>query len=347
VTAKKLRHSHDGHAERGFAMINDMASLKQAMEQMDADDVVVAQAAKDRAAHILSDARLNFAKLAELIEQRRLLLRPKILASIKRMDQPASLGDAAFRDTGASLRKEGQSFRQIADALELTGATAADFEEPSHRGELLHQVEFHGERDDPASSSAPPLMTHAALYPLRHPIRFLVIAVLSVMLFNALRDLATSGRQIPGYRASIAARQHVDAAMSSVKRVMRSPEEAGTPPAPPAPIPSASPAEQPLTTPPAGPANSSAPATAAPSTNESPAPTAKAAPSAPAPSTSTPPHIEAKSASPSAPTANDTPRTARSRIFDDLMPDRLRRNSRLSGPCTGGAGGCYWGGGQY
>jgi hypothetical protein len=29
------------------------------------------------------------------------------------------------------------------------------------------------------------------------------------------------------------------------------------------------------------------------------------------------------------------------------MPDRFRRNSRLSGPCTGGAGGCYWGGGQY
>ena len=93
MTAKKSRHSHDGRAKRGLAMINDMASLKQAMEQMDSDDVVVAQAAKDRAAHILSEAGLNFAKLAELIEQRRLLLRPRILASIKRMDQPASLGD--------------------------------------------------------------------------------------------------------------------------------------------------------------------------------------------------------------------------------------------------------------
>jgi len=328
-------------------MINDMASLKQAMQQMDADDVVVAQAAKDRAVHILSDAGLNFAKLAELIEQRRLLLRPKILASIKRMDQPASLGDAAFRDTGASLRKEGQSFRQIADALELTGATASDFEQPSHRGELPHRMEFDARQDDPASSSAPPLMTHAALYPLRHPIRFLVIAVLSVMLFNALRDLATSGRQIPGYRASIAARQHVDAAISSVKRVMRPSDEAGTPPTPPAAIPSASSAEQPITSPPAGAANSPAPATAAPSTNESPAPTAKAAPSAPVPPTPTPPRTEARSTSPSAPTANDTPRTARQRVFDDLMPDRFRRNSRLSGPCTGGAGGCYWGGGQY
>src|SRR3984957_15518317 len=265
-------------------MINDMASLKQAMEQMDADDVVVAQAAKDRAAHILSDARLNFAKLAELIEQRRLLLRPKILASIKRMDQPASLGDAAFRDTGASLRKEGQSFRQIADALELNGTTMSNFEQPAHRGELLHQAEFHRERDDPASMSAAPLMTHALLYPLRHPIRFLVIAVLGVMLFNAVRDLVASGRQIPGYRASIAARQHVDAAMSSVKRVMRPPEEAGTPPTPPAPIPSASSGEQPPTSPSAGPAPPPAPGTAA-SSNESapptPSPSATANPSAP------------------------------------------------------------------
>jgi hypothetical protein len=330
-------------------MINDMASLKQAMEQMDADDVVVAQAAKDRAANILSEAGLNFAKLAELIEQRRLLLRPRILASIKRMDQPASLGDAAFRDTHASLRKEGQSFRQIADALELTGATAFRYEEPAHRGELLHRVEFDGARDDPASASTPPLMTHAALYPLRHPIRFLVIAVLSVMLFNALRDLVASGRQIPGYRASIAARQHVDAAMSSVKRVMRPTEEAGTPPTPPASIPSASSGEQPPTSPSAGPATSPAPGTAA-SSNESTPPTpsssATANPSAPVPPTSTPPRTE-KSASPSAPTANDTPRTARSRAFDDLMPARLRRNSRLAGPCTGGAGGCYWGGGQY
>ena len=66
-------------------MIDDMASLKQAMEQMDADDIAVAEAAKDRAAQILSDAKLSFSKMAELIEQRRLLLRPKIVTSIKRM----------------------------------------------------------------------------------------------------------------------------------------------------------------------------------------------------------------------------------------------------------------------
>ena len=78
-------------------MINDMASLKKAMEQMDADDPAVAEAAKDRAAKILSDANMNFSKLAQLIEQRRLLLRPSIVTNIKRMDQPEMLSDAAFR----------------------------------------------------------------------------------------------------------------------------------------------------------------------------------------------------------------------------------------------------------
>ena len=51
-------------------MIEDVALLKKTMEQMDAEDPVVAQAAKDRAAQILSDAKLSFSKMAELIEQR-------------------------------------------------------------------------------------------------------------------------------------------------------------------------------------------------------------------------------------------------------------------------------------
>jgi hypothetical protein len=105
-------------------MIDDMPRLKEAMEQMDAEDPTVAQAAKDRAAQTLSDAKLNFAKMAELIEQRRLLLRPRIVAGIKRMDQPGMLGDAAFRDTGSALRREGQSFRQIAEAIERTDRRA-------------------------------------------------------------------------------------------------------------------------------------------------------------------------------------------------------------------------------
>jgi hypothetical protein len=86
-------------------MIDDMALLKQVMEQMDAEDPAVAQTAKDRAAQILSDAKLNFSKMAELIEQRRLLLRPRIVAGIKRMDQPGMLGDAAFRDTGRAPKR--------------------------------------------------------------------------------------------------------------------------------------------------------------------------------------------------------------------------------------------------
>lgn len=329
-------------------MINDMASLKQAMEHMDAEDAAVAQAAKDRAAQILADARLDFAKLAELIEQRRLLLRPRILASIKRMDQPASLGDAAFRDTHASLRKEGQSFRQIAEALELSGGAAHRDEEQALRSELDHRMEPDRQRDDPASTSAPPVGTHLVSFPLRHPIRFLVIAVLMVMLVNALRDFAGSGRQIPGYRASMNARQNADAAMSSAGSLLRrrSSEQAGTPPTPPAPVPSTSPADQPApTASPAGPAASSAPVPAAPAANESAAPSPSASPSAPVPST--PPRAETKSGPPPAPRANDPHRTARLRSLDDLMPDRMRRNSQSAGPCIGGAGGCFWGGGRY
>ena len=74
-------------------MIEDMASLKQAMEQMDAQDPAVAEAAKHRAADILGASKLSFSKMAELIEQRRLLLRPRIVASIKRMDQPDDVTD--------------------------------------------------------------------------------------------------------------------------------------------------------------------------------------------------------------------------------------------------------------
>src|SRR6516225_1579378 len=109
-------------------MIDDMALLKQEMEQMDAEDPVVAQAAKDRAAQTLSSAKLSFSKLGDLIEQRRLLLRPRIVTNIKRMDQPGMLGDAAFRDAGSALRREGQSFRQIAEALELNARPASRYE---------------------------------------------------------------------------------------------------------------------------------------------------------------------------------------------------------------------------
>jgi hypothetical protein len=35
------------------------------------------------------------------------------------------------------------------------------------------------------------------------------------------------------------------------------------------------------------------------------------------------------------------------RALEDIMPARIRRNSRMAGPCIGGVGGCNWGGGQY
>ena len=246
-------------------MIDDMASLKQAMEQMDADDVAVAEAAKDRAAQILSDAKLSFSKMAELIEQRRLLLRPKIVTSIKRMDQPDMLGDAAFRDTGASLRREGQSFRQIAEALELNGGTAPRYEDTAQKGDVPYQMEMESEPGAPAWPRALTFAMRIVFYPLRHPIRFLVVALLAVVLFNTLGFVGVS-RQISGYVADvIAARERSDAAMSSVssffeKRIMRRSQEAAAPPTPSAPIPSPSPANSPPpATPPAGPAVTSAP----------------------------------------------------------------------------------------
>jgi hypothetical protein len=340
-------------------MIDDMASLKQAMEQMDADDVAVAQAAKDRAAQILSDARLSFSKMAELIEQRRLLLRPRIVTSIKRMDQPDTLGDAAFRDTGASLRREGQSFRQIAEALELSGGTAPRDEDTVQKGVVLHQMEMESEPDGPDWPRTPTLAMRIVAYPFRHPVRFLTIALLAVMLFNGLRDFAGFGRRISGYVGDVsAARERADAAMSSVssfveKRIMRPSQEAATPPTSTAPIPSPSPANSPPPAAPStGPAVRSAPpapvplATAADSSaNESALPAPP--PTAPASPTAQTPRLDARGVPSSNPAAKDRHQTAHPRALEDMMPARIRRNSRMAGPCIGGVGGCYWGGGQY
>src|SRR5215475_6063784 len=121
-------------------MIDDMALLMQEMEQMDAEDPVVAQAAKDRAAQTLSNAKLSFSKLGDLIEQRRLLLRPRIVAGIKRMDQPGILGDAAFRDAGSALRREGQSFRQIAEAIEFSARSAPRRDDLERKIDPLHPL---------------------------------------------------------------------------------------------------------------------------------------------------------------------------------------------------------------
>jgi hypothetical protein len=305
---------------------------------------------------------LSFSKMAELIEQRRLLLRPKIVASIRRMDQPGMLGDTAFRDAGTSLRKEGQSFHHIAEALELSGGTAPRYEEPVQRGELLHPLEMEGEPGAPAWLRALAFVARIVFYPLQHPIRFLVIAVIVFMLVNTVRGFVGTGRQISGYVADVsAARQHADAAMSSVssfveKRIMRPSQEAATPPTPPAPVPSPSPADSlPSSAPPTGTATASAPpapaATAAAppaaalSANEAAPPTTPtSAPARPPASTQ---DVDARAFPAAKAAANDRSRLARMPAFADLMPENMHRNSRLAGPCMGGVGGCYWGGTRY
>ena len=299
-------------------MINDMASLKKAMEQMDAEDASVAEAAKDRAAKILSDANMNFSKLAGLIEQRRLLLRPRIVTNIRKMDQPEMLGDAAFRDVSAALRREGQSFRQIAEALELGGGSATRYEDVTRNNYVPVRL----------WPRALAFAMRTVGYPLRHPIRFLIVALLALMVLNGLRDFVGFGRRISGYAGDIsAARGRWDAVTSSVssffeKRLTPASKEAAAPPAATAPTPPASSAPIP---------SPAAPSTAPPSTG----PAVKSVP----PATTAPP--------PSRPAAKDRRQAERSRTLEEIVPPEIRRDSRGGGRCIGGIGGCYWGGGHY
>ena len=375
-------------------MIDDMALLKQAMEQMDAEDPTAAQAAKDRAAQILSDAKLSFSKMAELIEQRQLLLRPRIVAGIKRMDQPGMLGDAAFRDTGSALRREGQSFRQIAEAIELAARPSLRYEDLAQKSEPLDEMareplyEMASEPGPPAWLRALGFVASFVFFPLLHPIRFLAIALLAMLLFYGLRGCVPSGQQALGYFDGVAAvRDSVDKAMSSVSSfvneyILRQSKEA-TAPKPPSPIPS-----PPAAAPPPSPAPLAAPATvpAPPATAPAPSANAPAAPAppsaAPAPPSAAPagppvstPRRDARGNPPSksaanccaaredrypwsrccAPFEDDRPRIEddrpriddRPRSFQDIIPEGIRRHSRMAGPCIGGVGGCSWGGGQY
>ncbi|MGB8400620.1 hypothetical protein, partial [Bradyrhizobium sp.] len=234
-------------------MIDDIALLKRAMEQMDAEDPTVAQAAKDRTALILSEARLSFSKMAELIQQRRLLLRPAIVAHIKRMDQPGLLGDAAFRDAGSALRKEGQSFRQIAEAIEATGRPAPRYEDPAPNSEPPYRTVR--EPGMPAWLPALGFVASIVVFPLRHPLRFLAIALLLILLFYASRAL---GSKVLGYFDGVAAvSQRVDTAMSSVssfvnEQILRQSKKA--PPAAPIPSPPAAAPPPPSAAPSAAPA---------------------------------------------------------------------------------------------
>lgn len=308
-------------------MINDMASLKKAMVQMDSEDPAVAEAAKDRAAKILSDANLNFSKLAEMIEQRRLLLRPRIVTNIKRMDQPEMLGDSAFRDVSAALRREGQSFHQIAEALELGGGTAPRYEDAARRIDAPVRL----------WPRALAFAMRTVGYPLRHPIRFLIVALLALMLLNALRDFVGFGRRVTGYAGTVStARERWDSVTSSVssffeKRLTPPSKEAAAPPAATAPTPPAATAPTP------SPSPAAPPPSAAPSTGP-------AVTTVPPATTTTPP---SKAVPPSKPATKDRRSAERSRTLEEWVPPEVRRNSREGGRCIGGIGGCYWGGGQY
>ena len=199
-------------------MIDDMTALKQAMGEMDAEDPAVAEAAKDRAARILGDARLSFSKMAELIEQRRLLLRPRIVANIKRMDQPDMLGDAAFRDAGSALRREGQTFRQIAEAIELNGGPPSRYVDPVQTSEALQTNLSLSEPAEPVWLYALALAARIIFFPVRHPLRFFTVGLLAFVLFNTVRGFVGFGAaSFPGFVDVVAgARQRVDKAMSAV-----------------------------------------------------------------------------------------------------------------------------------
>jgi hypothetical protein len=275
--------------------------------------------------------------MAELIEQRRLLLQPRIVANIKRMDQPGMLGDIAFRNTGNALRREGQSFRQIAEALEYNGGPARGYEVSALRSEALHQIAgepLHYMGSEPAEPAKPAglgalgLAAAILLWPLRRPIAFLTIALLGFFLFYAVHGFVVIGRQVSGFFESVAAvGDTAKKAVSSVigdKLVLRQSGEAPTPPAAiPSPAPTAA-APSPATSPPAPAAAPASPVT----------------PAAP-PATASTPSVKPRAASRPPSVASAAPPVS--------TPGRkaITRNSHVAGPCVGGVGGCYWGGGRY
>jgi hypothetical protein len=327
-------------------MIENMALLKQAMEQMDAEDPELAQTGKDRAAGTLSDAGLSFLKLAELMEQRRLLLRPRIMANIKRMDQPGMLGEAAFRDAGSALRREGQSFRQIAEALELNTPPAPRYEdvaqeseppqydpaiEPPPYGPAIEPTWYDAAIEPGAPTPGAPRWMRALLFvaslvffPLRHPIRFLAIAPVVVLPFYALRGFVPLDRIAAVGDSTYQAMVSVSAVVN--EQIVRRSKEVPAPPTASASI--LSPAAS------LSPSRPSAPSSAG----------------FLSPPVSTP-RRDARGAAASNSEASSRRYVPneddRLRAFDDIIPEQVRRKSRMGGACVGGVGGCYWGGLHY
>jgi hypothetical protein len=361
-------------------MIDDMALLKRTMQQMDAEDPTLAQAAKDHAAQILSEAKLNFAKMAELIEQRRLLLPPAILGRIKKMDQPGMLGDGAFQDTASALRREGQSFLQIAEAIEASNrpAPATRSSAPVPESEpLLYPMD--DEPQEPAWLRALLFIGRIVLFPVRYPLRSLAIGLVALVLLYGVRGVVVLSEWASRVSHRATAVERLDTAISSVKSFVHeriSPQARETPPTPdpPTPSPTVAAVSPPSSTSSAAPdgspsppptASAAPPAALIPSAAPSPAPTAASAPpvTAPAPTASesaalAPPPTASVPAQAAPASPLDSPprreargaphsRTAasRPRAFDDSTG--FRRNSHIAGPCRGGVGGCYWGGTQF
>ena len=352
-------------------MIDDMALLKRTMQQMDADDPTVAQAAKDHAAQILGDAKLNFSKMAELIEQRRLLLPPAILGRIKKMDQPGMLGDGAFQDTATALRREGLSFLQIAEAIEASDRPQAA---PRHEAPVQESEPLLYAMDDeptaPAWLRALLFVGRIVLFPVRHPLRSLAIGLFALVLLYGVRGVLVLSEWASRKSHDATAVQRVDAAISSVRSFVHerispqakeeqptadtpapSPTATAVPSATPSGAPTAAPSQSPAAESPPSAAPSPAPATASPApATTAPAPAAnESAALAPPSAAPAPPPTSALAPTPPRDARNVPSKSAanRARGFEDSMPDRLRRNSRFAGPCRGGVGGCYWGGTQF
>jgi hypothetical protein len=286
------------------------------------------------------------------------------MANIKRMDQPGMLGEAAFRDAGSALRREGQSFRQIAEALELNTPPAPRYEdveqeseppqydpaiEPSQYDTAIEPPQYdpaiEPPRYDPAieptwydaaiEPSAPtpgaPRWMRALLFvaslvffPLRHPIRFLAIAPVVVLLFYASRGFVPLDRIAAVVDSTYQAMVSVSAFVN--EQIVRRSKEVPAPPTASASIPS-------------------------PATSLSPSrPSAPSAAAALSPPVSTP-RRDARGAAASNSEASSRRYVPneddRLRAFDDIIPEQMRRKSRMGGACVGGVGGCYWGGLHY
>jgi hypothetical protein len=157
------------------------------------------------------------------------------------------------------------------------------------------------------------------------------------------------GQQVLKYFDGIAAVRHsADQAISSVssfihERILRQSKEATAPPTPSAPIP------------PAPSANSPAPPTP-PSAAPAPPPAAPAGLGVSTPSRDARGKPPSRSAAKCGAAREDrypwsrccAPfEDVRPRAFEDIIPEGVSRHSRMTGPCIGGVGSCYWGGGQY